>query len=301
MYLMLLCNKMVCFLKESDFMQDKKRLIDIRVFAEEIRVETLKGLKPFGSGHVGGSMSIVEPLAVLYHDVLRIDPKNPKMRNRDFVVYSKGHAGPVVYATLGLKGYYDIEEIKTLNQGGTKFPSHTDRLKTPGIDMTTGSLGQGFSSACGIALGNKIDGLDLKTFVFVGDGELNEGQCWEAAAFAAHQKLDKFTVFVDYNKKQLDGDIADISGDFDFAEKFKSFGFHTQTIDGHDISAILTALDNAENEKNRPSCIVLDTIKGKGCTIAEPIDKNHSVNFTPEQMDGAIEFAEQVLAKARME
>lgn len=277
----------------------QERLKDIKVFAEEIRVETLKEFKSIGFGHVGGSMSIVDVLAVLYKDTMKFDPKNPKMRNRDFLVTSKGHAGPSVYATLALCGFFPMEELQTLNQPHTNLPSHTDRLKTKGIDMTTGSLGQGVSSATGIALANKIDKLDSRTFVFVGDGELNEGQCWEAAQFAAHHKLDRLTVFVDNNKKQLDGTCDEIMKTFDLAEKYRAFGFHTVRIDGHDHAAIVEAIAQANLETEKPSCIVLDTIKAKGCNFAEVVDKNHSSTFSDEQIDNAIAHAELMLAEAR--
>ncbi len=276
-----------------------EKIKNLRVFAEEIRVQTLICLGSLGFGHVGGSMSVVEALAVLYGEVMNIDPKNPKKRDRDFMVMSKGHAGPAVYATLALKGYFPMEELVTLNQGHTNLPSHTDRLKTAGVDMTTGSLGQGASSATGIALANRIDGLKNRTFYFVGDGELNEGQCWEAAAFAAHYKLDRLTAFVDSNKKQLDGTCDQIMNPFDTAKKYEAFGWHVQTIDGHDIEKILEAIENANKETSKPSCIVLNTIKGKGCTYAETVEKNHSVKFTPEQSKEAIEHAQSVLAQAK--
>lgn len=278
-------------------MQEKVK--KLRIFAEEIRVETLKCLGSLGFGHIGGSMSVIETLAVLYGEVMNIDPKNSKKRDRDFMVMSKGHAGPAVYATLGLKGYFPLEEIKTLNKPHTKYPSHTDRLKTNGIDMTTGSLGQGASSATGLALANKIDGLSNRTFVFVGDGELNEGQCWEAAAFASHYKLDRLTVFVDFNKKQLDGTCEQILNPFDIAKKYEAFGFHTQDIDGHNIEQILSAIEKSNLETKRPSCIVLNTIKGRGCTYAEKVEKNHSLIFTPEQSEEAIAYAEKVLDESR--
>lgn len=280
-------------------MQNQDKIKKLRVFAEEIRLETLKEFQALGFGHVGGSMSIVETLAVLYGDVMRIDPLNPTLRTRDFLVVSKGHAGPSVYATLGLKGYFPVEDILTLNKPHTNFPSHTDRLKTPGIDMTTGSLGQGVSSACGIAIANKIDKLDSKTFVFVGDGELNEGQCWEAVQFAVHHNLDRLTFLIDNNKKQLDGTCEEIMKTFDIAEKFTAFGCHTQKVDGHNIEALLDVIENANLETQKPSCIVLDTKKGNGCTYAEFAEKNHSSQPTKEQALESVIHAEKVLAEAR--
>ncbi len=277
----------------------QEKIKNLRIFAEEIRVETLICFDSLGFGHVGGSMSVVETLAVLYGEVMNIDSQNPKKRDRDFMVMSKGHAGPAVYATLAVKGYFPKEELLTLNKPHTNLPSHTDRLKTVGVDMTTGSLGQGASSATGIALANRIDGLNNRTFYFVGDGELNEGQCWEAASFAAHYKLDRLTAFVDLNKKQLDGNCEDIMSSFDIAKKYEAFGWHVQTIDGHDIEQILNAIENANKETSKPSAIVLNTIKGKGCTYAETVDKNHSVKFSPEQSKEALEHAKSVLAQAK--
>ena len=287
----LLTNKFFKEKENNNFL--KKKYIYIN------GIETLKEFKALGFGHVGGSMSVIETLAVLYKDVMNIDPKNPLMRDRDFMVMSKGHAGPAVYATLAVKGYFPIEELQTLNKPHTNFPSHTDRLKTVGVDMTTGSLGQGVSSATGIAMANKIDGLKSRTFAFVGDGELNEGQCWEAAMFAAHHKLDRLTVFVDHNKKQLDGTCEEIMNPFDLAKKYESFGFHTVTVDGHDIKALLEAIENANLETEKPSCIVLNTIKGNGCSFVSDMAKNHSVTFNGEQIDQAIAQAETVLEQAK--
>ncbi len=277
----------------------QEKIKDLRVFAEEIRVQTLICFDSLGFGHVGGSMSVVEALAVLYGEVMNIEPKNPQKRDRDFMIMSKGHAGPAVYATLALKGYFPLEELVTLNKPHTNLPSHTDRLKTVGVDMTTGSLGQGASSATGIAMANKIDGLINRTFYFVGDGELNEGQCWEAASFAAHHKLDRLTAFIDSNKKQLDGTCKEIMKPFNIAKKYEAFGWHVQTIDGHDIEQILNAVENANKETSKPSAIVLNTIKGNGCTYAETVEKNHSVKFSPEQSKEAIEHAKSVLTQAK--
>jgi len=180
-------------------------------FATEIRLETMKELTHLGFGHVGGDLSVIETLAVLYGEVMRIDPKNPRWSDRDWLVVSKGHAGPAVYATLALTGYFPLEELLTLNQGGTRLPSHCDRNKTIGIDMTTGSLGQGVSSAIGIALGNRLDQRENYTYLMIGDGVCDEGQVWEGALFAAHHKLDHLIAFVDANKKQLDGYTKDIN------------------------------------------------------------------------------------------
>ena len=270
-------------------------------FAAQIRLEALKELAHLGFGHVGGSMSIVETLAVLYGGVMRIDPENPRWKKRDWLVCSKGHAGPAIYATLALKGYFPKDMLMTLNQGGTNLPSHCDRNKTPGIDMTTGSLGQGMSTAIGVALGNRLDKRDNWTYLILGDGELDEGQVWEGALFAHQFKLDNFIAFIDYNKQQLDGYTKDIMDLGDVAGKFASFGWHAQSIDGHDMEAITEAIEKAKAAKGEPSVIVLNTIKGKGCTFAEGILNNHHMAFTKEQGQEAVEAAQKALDELEKE
>lgn len=266
-------------------MIDKK---ETERFAAQIRAASLKAFKAFGGGHVGGAMSMADLLAVLYGGVMRFKENNPKWRQRDWLVCSKGHAGPTLYAALALKGFFDEEMLLTLNQGGTNLPSHCDMNKTPGIDMTTGSLGQGMSTAIGIALGNRLDKIDSWTYLILGDGELNEGQVWEGVIFANHYKLDNLIVFVDSNKQQLDGYTKDIMDMPNIPENFKSFGWHVQDIDGHDVSAIEQAIVNAKAAKGKPSAIILNTIKGKGCTFAEGILSNHHMAVSPEQADEAI-------------
>jgi len=223
----------------------------LRVFAEEIRVQTLKTFQALGFGHVGGAMSIIETLAVLYGEEMKYDPKNPKWEDRDWLVMSKGHAGPALYATLALKGFFPKEELLTLNRGGTNLPSHCDRNKTTGIDMTTGSLGQGISAAAGVALGNRTDGRDSYTYLVVGDGECNEGQVWEGAMFASQFKLSNLILFVDSNKQQLDGYTKNIMDLGDIGAKFESFGFFTQRIDGHSVDEIKAAIQKAKAYKRR--------------------------------------------------
>ncbi len=262
-------------------------------FSKSIRLETLKMLQIRGFGHLGGSMSIVETLSVLYNGIMNINPKNPTWDDRDYLVLSKGHAGPALYATLALKGYFSLSLLSTLNNNGTTLPSHCDHLLTPGIDMTTGSLGQGISSAVGIAKALKIEGLPNRVYTIIGDGELDEGQCYEALMFAYHYKLDNLIVFVDENKLQLDGFTVDILDHKDITQKIRSFGFNTVRIDGHDEDAIREAIQNAMNVKEIPSCIVLDTIKAKGFPAFEGDIGNHHVRFSNE--DNAL--LDQVIAK----
>ena len=251
--------------------------------ALEIRIGIMEQLKSLGFGHAGGSMSAADLLAVLYGEVMHYDPKNPEMPDRDQFVCSKGHAGPAVYAALALAGFFPYEELKTLNVPGTKLPSHCDRLKTPGIDMTTGSLGQGTSLAVGIAFAKKIKETNERVFLLVGDGESNEGQVWEAAMFAAAHKLDNLYWFVDVNKRQLDGYTKDILDSGSFEEKMKAFGFDVACVNGNDPAAIYEAIQEAGQFQGKPHAIILDTIKGAGLPELEQIQANHYVAQSAEK------------------
>lgn len=269
-------------------MLKEEKIKELKQFAIKIRIETLKEMGNLGFGHLGGAMSIVETLAVLYGSIMKIDPENPTWEERDWLICSKGHAGPAIYAALAMKGYFPMEELMTLNKPGTRLPSHCDRNKTPGIDMTTGSLGQGASLAVGVAMGHRMDKRKNKTYLILGDGELQEGQVWEAALMAAHQKLDSLIAFVDNNKQQLDGFTNEICGLGDIAGKFESFGWYAQEIDGADVGAIYEAVMKAQSNKGRPSVIVLNTIKGKSCCFAEGKADNHHVIISKEQMEQAL-------------
>lgn len=273
----------------------EKDVKDLKRFAAEIRFETVKELGIRGFGHVGGALSVVEALAVLYGKVMKYDPKNPDWKERDKLVMSKGHAGPSVYATLALKGFFPMDWLKTLNQPGTRLPSHCDRKLTPGIDMTTGSLGQGTSAAIGLAMAQKLDGLDSRTYLFTGDGELNEGQCWEAAMFAPNKGVTNLVWFVDYNRKQLDGTTEDVMDLGDVAKKFESFGWHTQTINGNDVVEVATAIEAAHAETGKPSCIVMNTKKGAGIDCVEGIEFNHHIVLDGDLLKTALDCAEQAL------
>lgn len=255
--------------------------------AAKIRLDILKMLQHRGYGHMGGSLSIVEVLSVLYTKHLKHDPKNPMLESRDYMVLSKGHAGPALYATLANFNFFDKDILLTLNDGGTILPSHPDRLKTPGVDMTTGSLGQGISVAGGIAKGFKMKNMPNYVYSIVGDGELNEGQCWEAFQFIAHNRLDNLIVFIDDNKKQLDGTTNEIINPFDIVKKIEAFGFNVQKVNGNDCEAIDQAINKAKQVKNEAICIVLDTIKGQGVPYFETLDANHSVKFGSNDIDSA--------------
>ena len=257
-------------------------------FAKEIRKKTLYSIGKLGVGHIGGALSIVELLALLYEEEMKTDPENPLWEGRDMLVLSKGHAGPALYATLALKGFFPISELDTLNQGGTNLPSHCDRTKTKGIDMSTGSLGQGLSAACGLALAQKIDKKENRVFAIIGDGESQEGQNWEAAMFAAHYKLDNLIAFTDYNRMQIDGITDDIMDLGDIEGKWATFGWFVQRVDGHDFKAMREAIAKAKKQKARPSMIILDTIKGKGAAFCEGKVTNHNMAFDLDIANEAI-------------
>lgn len=244
--------------------------LQTRIAADEIRLTALRGIAASGSGHVGGIFSMAEALAVLYGSFVRTDPQQPRNPLRDKVVLSKGHCGPGLYAALALRGFFPPEELKSINRNGTRFPSHCDMRKTPGVDMTTGSLGQGASSAAGLALADKIARRSFNTYVILGDGELDEGQVWEMALFAAQQKLDNLVAIIDANGQQLDGAVDDICSLGNIAAKFTAFGWHAQNLtDGHDVTAIRTAVTAALAATGVPSAIVLNTVKGKGWSQTE--------------------------------
>jgi transketolase len=255
----------------------------LAVFADKIRYYTLMELGHTGFGHYGGSLSIVEALAVLYGKHVNKHVDEPHNPNRDYFVLSKGHGGPALYATLFLKGFINEDVLYSLNQNGTTLPSHPDRNLTPGVEMTTGSLGQGISVATGIAYSNKLDGRDNYTYCIVGDGELNEGQCWEAFQFAAHHRLNRLIVFIDDNKKQLDGPTKDIIDPLDFVEKMKAFGFSSSSVNGSSTTAIDQAIIKAKQVTDKPSAIVLDTIKGQGVPYLEQKADNHHIR--PNEKD----------------
>ncbi|MDR2630328.1 MAG: transketolase [Spirochaetaceae bacterium] len=269
---------------------EKKLLADLQSKAKEIRKLTIEEIGTLGSGHIGGAMSIVDVLALLYFHRMKVDPANPRWEDRDQLVVSKGHAGPAVYAALALKGFFPKEWLGTLNQGGTRLPSHCDRNLTPGIDMTAGSLGQGFSAALGIALGLRMDNKSSRVYTIIGDGESDEGQIWEGALFAAAQGISNLTAFTDYNKQQLDGYTKDILDLGDLRAKWTAFGWYTQEVDGHDLEALDEAIEKSLAQKDAPSMIIMNTLKGKGCFFAEGIEKNHSMAFNLEKAREAIAF-----------
>ena len=256
---------------------------ELQKLALEIRIGIVEEIQARGFGHIGGSLSLADALAVLYGAVMRYDSQNPKWPDRDKLVCSKGHAGPGVYATLAVKGFFPYEDLKTLNQPGTYLPSHGDKNKTPGVDMTTGSLGQGTSAAVGIALGDRLKGRDSRTYLLVGDVESDEGQVWEAAMFTAAKKITNLIWLVDDNKKQLDGYTQDVLPIFDLEAKFAAFGFDARRVDGNDIAQVYDALTAPIGDK--PRAIILDTVKGKGIREVEETMGNHSMTVAADVCD----------------
>ncbi len=238
-------------------------------YAKEMRRKIISMLGLSGSGHPGGSLSATDILAELYFDGMRVDPSNPKWEDRDRLILSKGHAAPALYAALALKGYFPVEELDNLRKLGSRLQGHPDMKKLPGVDMSSGSLGQGLSAANGMALAGRLDDKDYYVYVIMGDGENQEGQVWEAAMFAAHYKLDHIIAFVDHNRLQIDGNITDVLSPEPLKDKWQSFGWNVQQIDGHNIEQIATAIAAAKQVKAQPSLIIADTIKGKGVSFME--------------------------------
>ena len=258
-------------------------LAGLKAKALDIRIKTIDAIGFLGVGHIGGSLSIVELLAVLYHRRMRVDPANPAWPDRDRLVLSKGHAGPALYSALASRGFFPEDWLHTLNRGGTRLPSHCDRNRTPGVDMTTGSLGQGLSAACGMALAARMDGRRHFVYAVGGDGESDEGQVWEAALFAAHNRLDRLVAFTDCNKLQIDGPTDEVLGLERLEDKWAAFGWAACRVDGHDLAAIDEAIaraqERADRGDGRPAMIVLDTVKGKGASFCEGQAANHNMTF----------------------
>ena len=241
----------------------------LKIFAAKSRIHIIDGIFNAKAGHPGGSLSIADVLAYLYNGEMNVDPKNPKYEDRDRLVLSKGHAAPALYATLALKGFFDEGEIIKLRKIGELLQGHPDMKHIPGVDMSTGSLGQGISAAVGMALAAKLDKKDYRVYTILGDGEIEEGQVWEAAMFAGFKNLDNLVAFVDYNKMQIDGTLDEVVSAHPVDEKFKAFGWNVITIDAHDITQIEAAYNPARECKGKPTCIIADSIKGKGVSFME--------------------------------
>ncbi len=257
--------------------------------ANQIRKGIIEAVYRGKSGHPGGSLSIADILAVLYFKEMRIDPKNPRWEERDRLVLSKGHCSPALYATLALRGFFDQSELESFRNINSNLQGHPDMNKIPGVDMTTGSLGQGLSVANGMAMSGKLDKKDYRVYAILGDGEIEEGQIWEAAMSSAKYKLDNLCVFVDHNHLQIDGTIEEVKNSYPLDEKFKSFGFETITINGNNIEEIVRALEKARTIKGKPTAIIAETIKGKGVSFMENQVGWHGKAPNDEQYKIAIE------------
>jgi transketolase len=242
-----------------------------------------------GSGHTGGSLSAVEIVTVLYFSVMRHDPANPQWEDRDRFILSKGHAAPLLYAVLGESGYFPLKELDTLRTLGSCLQGHCDVTVTPGVETSSGSLGQGLSFGIGVALAGRLDARDYRTYILLGDGECDEGQVWEAAMASAHYKLDSLVAIVDHNKQQIDGWNRDVMNLEPLPEKWKAFGWHTLEVDWHDMSQLVGAFDEAKRVKGKPTAIIAHTIKGKGVSFMENNLHFHGVAPTAEEVKKALE------------
>ena len=272
---------------------DKKRVTELSIIANNVRKQALTAVYSAASGHPGGSLSVADVLTLLYFEVMNVDPKNPKMEDRDRFVLSKGHTAPALYGVLAEKGFIPKEDIKTFRNVNSYLQGHPDMNKVPGVDMSTGSLGQGVSAAGGMALAAKLDNKDYRVYSVLGDGELEEGQVWEQAMFAAHYKLDNFTIFVDNNGLQIDGDISKVMNPNPIDKKFEAFRFHTITIDGNDFEQIAKAFEEARATKGMPTAIIAKTVKGKGVSFMENAVNWHGVAPNDEQFEIAMRELEK--------
>lgn len=270
--------------------QDQKQLVQEK--AKAIRVSIVQSVTAAKSGHPGGSLSIADVMSLLYFVEMNVDPSNPKKQDRDRFVLSKGHAAPALYATLAEKGYFPKSELINLRKINHFLQGHPDMKHTPGVDMSTGSLGQGISAACGMALAGKIDNADYRVYSILGDGELEEGQVWEAAMFAGHYKLNNLTVFVDYNGLQIDGDIEKVMSPLPIPDKFKAFKWNVIEVNGHDIDELHHAIEEAKVFADGPTCIVMHTVKGKG--VAEMEGQAGWHGKAPSE-DQGVEFVNEIM------
>ena len=257
--------------------------------ARHLRVEILKMLNSARSGHTGGSLSAIDVLTVLYFHKMRHDPSNPGWEDRDRFVLSKGHAAPALYACLAKAGYFSSDDLKTLRRLGSHLQGHPDMNKTPGVEVCTGSLGQGISQAVGLALASRLEQRGTRIFTLLGDGELQEGQVWEAAMAAAHYGLDNLCAIIDANALQIDGEVAKVMNVAPIGPKFLAFGWHVLEVDGHDVQAISRALDDAEKTPGKPTAIIARTVKGKGVPFFEHKASYHGVPPSDEELGQALE------------
>ena len=270
--------------------------LELQKKAVEVRKGIVTGVYNAKSGHPGGSLSAADLFTYLYFEEMNVDPENPEDENRDRFVLSKGHTAPGYYAALALKGFFPIEDLKTLRHVGSYLQGHPDKKHTPGVDMSSGSLGQGLSVAVGMALAAKMQGKDYRTYCLCGDGEIQEGQVWEAAMFAGHRKLDNLCVIVDNNNLQIDGTVEDVCSPYPIDEKFKAFNFHVININGNDFDEIDKAFAEAKAHKGEPTAIIAHTIKGKGVSFMEDKAGWHGKAPNEEEYKIAMEELEKEAA-----
>ena len=273
------------------------KIEQLQRISTQVRRDIIRMVTNAKSGHPGGSLSICDVLSVLYNTELRVDPKNPKDKNRDRFVLSKGHAAPALYATLALKGFFPVEDLKTLRKSDSYLQGHPNMDKVPGVDMSTGSLGQGISAAVGMALGAKLDHADYRVYTILGDGELQEGQVWEAAMFAGNRGLDNLVAFIDNNNLQIDGTMDEVNAPYPIGEKFAAFNWNVLEIDGHDYDALLQALADAKLCKGKPTAVVMKTVKGKGVSYMENAVGWHGSAPNTEQYEQAMAELKAALAE----
>ena len=267
--------------------------LQLKKIANEVRKNIVTGLHSAKSGHPGGSLSAADMVTFLYYEEMNVDAKNPKNPNRDRFVLSKGHAAPVLYGVLAEKGFIPKEDIVTLRKPDSYLQGHPDMKHTPGVDMSSGSLGQGVSTAVGMALAGKMDHKDYRVYTLLGDGEIEEGQVWEAAMFAGHRKLDNLVVIVDNNNLQIDGTVEEVCSPYTIDKKFEAFNFHVIVINGHDFDEIRNALNEAKNTKGQPTAIIMNTVKGKGVSFMENQVNWHGAAPNDEQFAVAMEELEK--------
>ncbi len=275
--------------------QEEKK--NLAVTACKVRMGVIEATHGAKSGHPGGSLSAADLFTYLYFKQLRIDPKNPRWDDRDRFVLSKGHTAPGLYSALALRGFFPTADLPTLRHIGSYLQGHPNMNMTPGVDMSTGSLGQGISTAAGMALAARVRGKDYHTYALLGDGEIQEGQVWEAFMFSAHYKLDNLTIFIDNNNLQIDGQVCDVMSPYPIDEKLAAFGFHVINIDGHDLDAIAAAIDEALATKGKPTAIIMKTIKGKGVSFMENKAGWHGKAPNDEEYETAMQELRAQLAE----
>ncbi len=275
---------------------EKSRKKQLQIIACKVRMGIIEGVFNAKSGHPGGSLSIADTLTYLYFEKMNVDPKNPKMADRDRLVLSKGHTAPALYSVLAQKGYFPVDELKSLRKVDAMLQGHPDMKGTPGVDMSSGSLGQGISTAVGMALSAKLSGDAYKVYTILGDGEIQEGQVWEAAMFAGHRKLDNLVAIVDNNGLQIDGNVDDVCSPYPIDEKFKAFGWEVLTMDAHNFDSIEKTFKKAEKVKGKPVCIVQKSIKGKDVSYMENKASWHGNAPNAEQYETAMKELNKILS-----